>query len=88
VIVTTHANVLRVPTAALLEGDQVLCVSAGRAVPRRLRIGIRNWDWSEVLSGVEAGDQVIVSLDRPEVRAGARVRVEGVGAAAGGPAPP
>jgi HlyD family secretion protein len=89
VIVSTRSHVLRVPTAALLEGDQVLCISGGRAVPHRLRIGIRNWDWSEILSGVAAGDQVIVSLDRPEVKAGARVRVEGIGAApAGGPAPP
>ncbi len=92
VIVTTRRHVLRVPTAALLEGDQVLCASGGRVVPHQVRIGLRNWDWSEALAGVAPGDQVIVSLDRPEVKAGARVRIEGTAPnptpAGGAAAPP
>jgi hypothetical protein len=38
--------------------------------------GLRNWDFVEIASGLAAGDQVVVSLDRPEVVAGARVRIE------------
>jgi HlyD family secretion protein len=64
-----------VPTAALIEGGKVLVVEDQTLAERRLETGLRNWDWTEVLSGLEAGDRVVLSLDRPEVQAGARARV-------------
>ena len=75
VILEEHADALRVPTPALLEGNRVLVVENGRIVERQLEIGLKNWDWTEVRSGVSAGDLVVTSLDRPEVKAGAEVRV-------------
>lgn len=75
VILEEHADALRVPTPALLEGNRVLVVENGRIVERPLEIGLKNWDWTEVRSGVSAGDLVVTSLDRPEVKAGAEVRV-------------
>jgi len=67
VILSARDGVLRVPTQALLERD--------RLVERTLKVGLRNWDWSEVASGLAAGERVVTSLDRPEVKAGARARV-------------
>jgi HlyD family secretion protein len=75
VILSARDDVLRVPTASLLEGDRVLVLERDRLVERKLELGLRNWDLTEVKSGLAVGDRVVVSLDRPEVKAGARARV-------------
>lgn len=75
VILETRQNVLRVPTPALLEGNRVLVVENGILVEKKLEIGLKNWDWTEVRSGLSPGAQVVTSLDRPEIKAGAQVRV-------------
>ncbi len=76
VIVETRDAVLRVPASALLEGDRVLVARDGRLAALELEIGLRNWDWAEVQGGLEPGELVVVSLDRAEIRDGARVEVE------------
>ena len=76
----TTADVLRVPSYALLEGDKVLLVRSDRLVAVPVVIGLRNWEYAQVVSGVSEGDRVVVSLDRAEVKAGARVRVAEAGA--------
>ena len=35
-----------------------------------------NWDFAEIVSGLEPGEAVVVSLDRVEVRAGAPAEIE------------
>jgi HlyD family secretion protein len=75
VILETRQNVLRVPTPALLEGNRVLVVENGILVEKKLEIGLKNWDWTEVRAGLSPGAQVVTSLDRPEIKAGAQVRV-------------
>jgi len=82
VILDAHDDVLRVPTAAVLAGDHVLVVEDGRLVDRKIRPGLRNWDFVEVLSGLAAGDRAVTSLDRPEVKAGARVEIRPAASAA------
>jgi HlyD family secretion protein len=74
VILSARDAVLRVPTQALLEGGRVLVLEGDVLVERTLKVGLRNWDWSEIASGLTAGDRVVTSLDRPEVKAGARAR--------------
>lgn len=76
VVLETHPDVLRIPTSSLLSGDKVLLAQDGRLVERAVETGLRNWDLTEVRAGLAVGDPVVVSLDRPEVRAGARVVVE------------
>lgn len=73
VILEERDDVLRVPTAAILADDRVLVVEQERLAERPIETGLRNWDFTEVRSGLEAGDRVVTTLDRPEVRAGARV---------------
>ncbi|HYU31274.1 MAG TPA: efflux RND transporter periplasmic adaptor subunit [Thermoanaerobaculia bacterium] len=75
VILETRENVLRVSTPALLEGNRVLVVENGLLVEKKLAIGLKNWDWTEVRTGLAPGALVVTSLDRPEVKAGAQVRV-------------
>ncbi len=72
VILSVREAVLRVPTGALLAGGKVLVLADGRLAERQLATGLRNWDHTEVLSGLAAGEAVVLSLDRAEVVAGAR----------------
>jgi HlyD family secretion protein len=74
VILSARDGVLRVPTSALLEGGKVLLLEGGRLVERTLQLGLRNWDFTEVTGGLAEGARVVVSLDRPEVKAGAKAR--------------
>jgi HlyD family secretion protein len=75
VVLDVREDVLRIPTSALLSGEKALVLEGGRLVSRPLEIGLRNWDVTEVRSGLAEGEQVVVSLDRADVRAGARATV-------------
>jgi HlyD family secretion protein len=76
VVLETREGALRVPTGALLSGGKVLVVEGDRLALRPVEVGLRNWDASEIRSGLAEGDRVVLSLDRPEVKEGARVAVE------------
>ncbi len=79
VILERRENVERIPTQCLLEGNHVLVVGPdARLVDRKVAVGLSNWDFTEITGGLEPGDRVVVSLDRPEVQAGALVKVEKV----------
>jgi HlyD family secretion protein len=73
VILDFRDEVLRIPTFALLENDRVLVVEAGRLSERKVTIGLHNWSFTEVRSGLSPGELIVVSLDRVEVKAGASV---------------
>ena len=82
VILDGRDDVLRVPTSALLASGSVLVVDGSRLVERPVEVGLRNWDQTEIRTGLAAGDRVVTSLDRAEVKAGARATVrEPTGAA-------
>jgi HlyD family secretion protein len=74
VLLEAKENTLRVPTSALIEGEKVLVAKDGVLAERKLAIGLKNWDWTEARSGLAAGELIVVSLDRPEVKAGAEVK--------------
>jgi len=76
VVLERAPRVLRVPSAAVIDGRRVLLLRDGRAVAREVRTGRRNWDWTEIVSGLAPGEVVITSLDRAGVTAGAAVRAE------------
>jgi HlyD family secretion protein len=86
VILKRVENVLRVPTYAILEGGRVLLLEDGRLVARPITTGLRNWEYAEVTGGLREGDPVVVSLDRAEVKEGARA-VEAPPAPGAAPAP-
>jgi HlyD family secretion protein len=76
VILEVKESVLRIPTSSLLEGSRVLVVQAEMLVERAVTIGIKNWNWVEILTGLSEGDRIVTSLDQEEVKAGARVVTE------------
>lgn len=77
IILAAHDQVVRLPTYALLEGGRVLVVQQGRLVEKKVVAGLHNWSYTEITSGLGVGELAVVSLDRPEVKAGARVVVTG-----------
>lgn len=77
VILDARDNVLRIPTYALMEGNRVMVIQDDRLVERPVTIGLHNWKYTEITSGLAQGEKVVVSLDRPEVTPGARVVVTG-----------
>ena len=78
VILDTRTDVLRVPTQALIEGRRVLVLdeSAGILRERPIKTGVANWEFTEVLEGLEPGELVVLSLDREGVIAGVRAARE------------
>ncbi len=77
IIHAAHEKVLRVPTSTLLEGKRVLLYrSDGVLQDRTVTTGLSNWEYTEIVSGLNEGDQLVVSLDRDGVKAGVRVQPE------------
>ena len=74
VILAVRDNVVRVPTPALFEGGKVLVVRAdGTLAERKVKTGLANWEYTEVLEGLTPGERVVTSLEREGVKAGVHV---------------
>ena len=72
VILATRDKVVRVPSSALQEGGRVLLAGVdGKLEERKVKVGLANWEYTEVLEGLVAGDRVVTSLEREGVKAGA-----------------
>jgi HlyD family secretion protein len=77
IVHATHANVLRIPTQTLLEGNRVLLYRPDGILEERTVVtGLANWDHTEIISGMNEGDQIVMSLDQAGVKAGVRVQPE------------
>jgi RND family efflux transporter MFP subunit len=72
IITGTHENALLVPTRALLV-DQALIVKRGIIQRRTIKVGFRTLDFAEALTGVSAGDRVVVA-DQDRLKPGEPVR--------------
>lgn len=84
VILAAHDKVVRVPTSALLEGGRVLVAGAdGTLEERKVKTGLANWEFTEILEGLSTGEQVVTSLERTGVKAGAPYSVDRKPAEAG-----
>ena len=75
VVTRAHRAVLRVKNGPFYQGGQeqpVFVVAGGRAVRRTVRLGDSNFDFVQVLGGLRAGEEIVVSdmkqhLDTPEL---------------------
>jgi HlyD family secretion protein len=74
VVLDARADTLRIPTESVLEEKRVYVFQpeTGLLESRDIRIGMANWDHTEVLSGLGAGERVVTSVDRAGVEDGAR----------------
>ncbi|ENO77208.1 RND family efflux transporter MFP subunit [Thauera sp. 27] len=76
IVLATRADTLRIPTSALREGRRVLVVEGDTLIERELETGVANWAFTEVLSGLAAGERIVTSLERDGVSAGAKVTLQ------------
>jgi len=79
IILEVREDVLRIPTATLMEGSAVMVIENGLLILKPVSTGLRNWDFIEITDGLSAGDEIVSSLDRTEVQPGARAVVAGRG---------
>ncbi len=74
VVLNVHHDTLRIPTQAVLDNARVFIFrpDAQRLEQRTIETGLSNWDHTEILSGLEAGEWLVTSVDRAGVEDGAR----------------
>ena len=68
-------GVLSVPSEALIREEEAYVIENGRAVKRKVKIGIGNWQSKEVLEGISEGEMLITSVALKELKPGVKVRV-------------
>lgn len=73
VILQEKQDALRIPTRALVEGNRVYVLDPEqeRVQMREVQMGVRNWEYTEVTSGVSEGERVVTSVDREGLADGA-----------------
>ena len=77
VILERRDKVLRIPTMALFEGTKVLIFNPDERLElRRIKTGLSNWSYTEVLEGLVAGEQIVISIEREGVEDGARAVID------------
>jgi len=78
VILDSREDVLRLPTAVIRTGERVFVYdpATGMIAERMLETGISNWEFTEVVAGLAAGDRVVSTVDRDGVEDGATVEPE------------
>jgi len=76
-IIEQRANVLRVPTQAIQQDGSVLVLGKDDTLETRsLKTGLANWAFTEIVSGLNAGDRVLLSFDDEKVKARVKVKAK------------
>jgi HlyD family secretion protein len=75
VIIDQRPDALRIPTRALVQNESVYVIDrdSGKAQLRKIKKGLANWEYVEVLGGAKEGDQIVVSIDREGLADGVKV---------------
>jgi HlyD family secretion protein len=77
IILETRSDTLRIPTQALLPGNKLYVYQpkTGKLEERTIRPGLSNWDRTEILEGLQPGEQVVLSIDQPGLKDGIQARI-------------
>jgi HlyD family secretion protein len=78
VILDSHSDSLRLPTEALLEGNRVYVYDTDFDTISEVEVktGLSNWQHTEILEGLEQGQQIVTSIDREGLSDGVVVEIE------------
>jgi len=77
IITAVEENVLRIPTQALLDSNKVFVYRPQdqRLQEKTVGIGLSNWDNTQITEGLQEGESVVISTDRPGLEDGVRVTI-------------
>ena len=75
IVADAKDNVLCVPSECLVREEEAYVIENGRAVRRKVKIGIGNWLNKEILDGLKEGETLITSVGLKELKNGIKVRV-------------
>ena len=77
IIIEVEQDVLRIPTQALLDSSRVFVYQAQKRTlqERAVQVGLSNWDNTQVVEGLQEGESVVISTDRPGLEDGVRVKI-------------
>jgi HlyD family secretion protein len=75
IIVNEKDGVLFIPSDAIIRDQYAYVVERGRAVRREVTIGIGNWERTEIVEGIQEGEQYITSVALQELADGVRIKV-------------
>lgn len=77
VLLAQKEHALRLPAEAILENNRVLRVDDKNVLHEQtFQPGLSNWSFTEVLSGLKAGDRVVLSIGQEGVVGGATVKIK------------
>lgn len=77
IIIAVEEDVLRIPTQALLDNSLVYVYQPHdqRLHEKSVRTGLSNWDYTQVTEGLQEGESIVISTDRPGLEDGVRVKI-------------
>ena len=72
IIIEVKEDVLRIPTQSLLDNNKVYVYQPQSKTlqEKTVKTGLSNWDNSQVVDGLQEGDFVVISTDRPGLEYG------------------
>jgi HlyD family secretion protein len=78
VILDSRSGVLRIPSTVIHSRNRVFVYdpATGTISDREIGVGLANWEYTEVTSGLAEGEQIVSTVDRDGVADGAVVEPE------------
>jgi len=75
ILLSVHSDVLYIPTQAIINNDTVLLLDEGGILREQtIETGLQNWQITEVVSGLEENQKIVLSVDREGVSAGVQAK--------------
>ncbi len=70
IILEIRRKILRIPTEAVLDGKRVFVYRPDKKIinERTIKSGLSNWNYTEVLSGLDPGELVVINVDRSGIK--------------------
>jgi len=76
IILQRKESALRIPSELLIEDQYVLMIENGVLKQQNVTIGLSNWHFTEILSGLNNGDYIVSNIGNQGITAGAEATVQ------------
>lgn len=78
IIIATREDTIRIPTEALIDNSAVYLYSESDKTVSLVPVvaGLSNWQFTEIVSGLEEGQLIVMNIDNPDLKDGSLVTVK------------